>query len=87
MDFSKTSYLASYRWSNLTQSHRLKERKPQVSPTMPVFTPFSLKVAWSGKSLIMYTNHCLGRSYAAWPGHILVHSQGVSEEAGGEAEG
>ena len=27
-------------------------RNPQGCPTKPVFTPVSLKVAWSGKSLI-----------------------------------
>ena len=39
--------------SSILYLHRVKERKSIVCPTGPVFTPFSLKVAWSGKSLII----------------------------------
>ena len=39
------------RYSKLAFLHRVKERKtPSLSPQAS-FAPFSLKVAWSGKSL------------------------------------
>ena len=40
------------RYSKLAFLHRLKERKTPSSSAQASFAPFSLKVAWSGKSLI-----------------------------------
>ena len=50
--FSKTSYLSNCRVSKLALLHRVKERKSLSCPTKQVITLFSLKVAWSGESLI-----------------------------------
>ena len=40
------------RYSKLAFLHRLKERKTPSLSAQASFAPFSLKVAWSGKSLI-----------------------------------
>ena len=40
------------RYSKLAFLHRVKERKTPSLSAQASFTPFSLKVAWSGKSLI-----------------------------------
>ena len=40
------------RYSKLASLHRLKERKTPSLSAQASFAPFSLKVAWSGKSLI-----------------------------------
>ena len=40
------------RGSKLTLLHRVKERKTTSLSAHASFAPFSLKVAWSGKSLI-----------------------------------
>ena len=41
------------RYSNLAFLHRVKERKTPSLSAQASFSPFSLKVAWSGKSLIV----------------------------------
>ena len=41
------------RYSKLAVLHRVKERKTPSLSAQASFAPFSLKVAWSGKSLIM----------------------------------
>ena len=56
------------RYSKLAFLHRVKERKTPSLSAQASFAPFSLKVAWSGKSLIggrqhirktyMYMSHC-----------------------------
>ena len=43
------------RYSKLAFLHRVKERKTPSLSAQASFAPFSLKVAWSGKSLIKYT--------------------------------
>ena len=40
------------RYSKLAFLHRVKERKTPSLSAQASFAPFSLKVAWSGKSLI-----------------------------------
>ena len=40
------------RYSKLAFLHRVKERKTPSLSAQASFSPFSLKVAWSGKSLI-----------------------------------
>ena len=40
------------RYSKLAFLHRVKERKTPSLSAHASFAPFSLKVAWSGKSLI-----------------------------------
>ena len=40
------------RYSKLVFLHRVKERKTPSLSAQASFAPFSLKVAWSGKSLI-----------------------------------
>ena len=40
------------RYSKLAFLHRVKERKPLSLSAQASFAPSSLKVAWSGKSLI-----------------------------------
>ena len=42
------------RYSKLAFLHRLKERKTPSLSAQASFAPFSLKVAWSGKSLITH---------------------------------
>ena len=42
------------RYSKLAFLHRVKERKTPSLSAQASFAPFSLKVAWSGKSLILY---------------------------------
>ena len=42
------------RYSKLAFLHRLKERKTPSLSAQASFAPFSLKVAWSGKSLIAH---------------------------------
>ena len=49
--FSMSLYLACCRGSKLTLLHRVKERKPPSLSAQASVAPFSLKVAWSGKSL------------------------------------
>ena len=44
------------RYSKLAFLHRVKERKTPSLSAQASFAPFSLKVAWSGKSLI-YIEH------------------------------
>ena len=49
--FSRTSYSTSYRGLNLALLHKIKEGNPSIfyiwaCMTMPVFTLFSLKVAY-----------------------------------------
>ena len=51
-NFSRQSYLTRCRGSKFTLSHRVKERKTASLSAQASFAPFSLKVAWSGKSLI-----------------------------------
>ena len=51
--FSRTSYVTCCRRSKLTFLHRVKERKTPSLSAQASFAPFSLKVAWSGKSLIL----------------------------------
>ena len=41
------------RYSKLAFLHRVKERKTPSLSAQASFAPFSLKVAWSGKSLIL----------------------------------
>ena len=41
------------RYSNLAFLNRVKERKTPSLSAQASFAPFSLKVAWSGKSLIV----------------------------------
>ena len=41
------------RYSKLVILHRVKERKTPSLSAQASFAPFSLKVAWSGKSLIV----------------------------------
>ena len=43
------------RYSKLAFLHRVKERKTPSLSAQASFAPFSLKVAWSGKSLIAKT--------------------------------
>ena len=50
--FPRPSYLTSCRGSKLALLHRVKERKTPSLSAQASFAPFSLKVAWSGKSLI-----------------------------------
>ena len=50
--FSRPSYLTHCRGSKLALLHRVKERKAPSLSALASFAPFSLKVAWSGKSLI-----------------------------------
>ena len=53
------------RYSKLAFLHRVKERKTTSLSTQASFAPFSLKVAWSGKSLIVFTctiPHCVSKS-------------------------
>ena len=42
------------RYSKLAFLHRVKERKTPSLSAQASFAPFSLKVAWSGKSLIRW---------------------------------
>ena len=51
--FRRTSYLTNCRGSKLALLHRVKERKPLSLSDYASVTLFSLKVAWSGKSLIV----------------------------------
>ena len=44
------------RYSKLAFLHRVKERKSPSLSAQASFAPFSLKVAWSGKSLIQAAN-------------------------------
>ena len=53
--FSRPSYLILCRGSKLGLLHRVKERKTPSLSAQASFAPFSLKVAWSGKSHIV--NH------------------------------
>ena len=41
------------RYSKLAFLHRVKERKTPSLSAQASFAPFSLKVAWSGKSLVL----------------------------------
>ena len=50
---SRPSYLTCCRGPKLTLLHRVKERKTPSLSAQASFAPFSLKVAWSGKSLII----------------------------------
>ena len=50
--FSRPSYLTRCRGSKLALLHRVKEGKTPSLSAQASFAPFSLKVAWSGKSLI-----------------------------------
>ena len=50
--FSRPSYLIRCRGSKLAFLHRVKERKTLSLSAQASFATFSLKVAWSGKSLI-----------------------------------
>ena len=43
----------NHRWSKLAKLHRTKERKPPSLSNQARFAPFTLKVAWSGISLIV----------------------------------
>ena len=52
LTFSKPSYLTRCRGSNLAILHRVKERKTPSLFSQASFAPFSLKVGWSGKTLI-----------------------------------
>ena len=47
------SYLMYCRMSKLALLHRVKVRKTPSLSAQVSFAPFSLKVAWSGKSLIV----------------------------------
>ena len=47
------SYWTRCRGSKLALLHRVKERKTPSLSAHASFAPFSLKVAWSGKSLIL----------------------------------
>ena len=51
--FSRPLYLILCRGSKLALLHRVKERKTPSLSAQSSFAPFSLKVAWSGKSLIL----------------------------------
>ena len=51
---SGPSYLSHCRGSKLALLHRVKERETPSLSTLASFAPFSLKVAWSGKSLISH---------------------------------
>ena len=46
------------RYSKLAFFHRVKERKTPSLSAQASFAPSSLKVAWSGKSLIRDTFSC-----------------------------
>ena len=51
-------YFGNYRWSKLVKLHRAKERHtPSLSNQASVYN-FSLKVAWSGISLIRQRKYC-----------------------------
>ena len=50
--FARPSYLTHCRSLKLALLHRIKERKTPSLSAQATFAPFSLKVAWSGKSLI-----------------------------------
>ena len=50
--FSRPSYLMCSRGSKMALLHRVKERKTLSLSAQASFALFSLKVAWSGKSLI-----------------------------------
>ena len=49
---SRPSYLTRCRGSKLVLLHRVKERETPSLSAQASVAPFSLKVAWSGKSLI-----------------------------------
>ena len=51
-NFSTYSNFVSYRWSKLAYWHRFKEKKTPSLSNQARFAPFTLKVAWSGKSFI-----------------------------------
>ena len=51
------------RYSKLAFLHRVKERKTPSLSAQASFAPFSLKVAWSGKSLIILTRDVEGAHY------------------------
>ena len=48
------------RYSKLAFLHRVKERKTPSLSAQASFAPFSLKVTWSGKSLIGNSLSCGG---------------------------
>ena len=61
------------RYSKLAFLHRVKERKPPSLSAQASFAPFSLKVAWSGKSLIVQcldldVPYCLSTSQPVYVG-------------------
>ena len=51
--FSRLTYLTLSRGSKLALLHRVKERTTPSLSELASFAPFSLKMAWSGKSLIV----------------------------------
>ena len=51
------------RYSKLAFLHRVKERKTPSLSAQASFAPFFLKVAWSGKSLIVYVLECAVHHY------------------------
>ena len=57
---SKPLYFICCRGSKLAFIHRVKERKTPSLSAQSSFAPFSLKVAWSGKSLIEETTQEIG---------------------------
>ena len=60
------------RYSKLAFLHRVKERKTPSLSTQASFAPFSLKVAWSGKSLIIGRG---GRGRGKTFGKVLAFKQ------------
>ena len=54
------------RYSKLAFLHRVKERKTPSLSAQAIFAPFSLKVAWSGKSLIMFLQIKLKLFFLKW---------------------
>ena len=48
----RTLYFGNHRCSKLAKLHRAKERQPPSLSNQARFAPFTLKVAWSGISLI-----------------------------------
>ena len=62
------------RYSKLAFLHKVKERKTPSLSAQASFAPFSLKVAWSGKSLIV-----------PWPGLVALTKRKVTM-GGGEGQ-
>ena len=55
--------MAYCRGSKLALLHGVKERKNPSLSAQAIFAPFSLKVAWSGKSLIVSTGFLVRANY------------------------